>query len=265
MHTAKLNEAKSTYLQNAAVVQRQPQCLIRNSSRTSQLMANPLSTSHITSNNMPNAAHTAEVGNAPVDIAAASSVRAKRKRSQKVGLVLMIPTASIWLAGCSDSRIMAEVFTSVAQCVAKGNTQLSCENEFAKAENRHVFLAPHYHSPEDCAADFTAAQCESVIPARNTGFVATGTLYRPKMAGMLTSEFIHTLTSHSNRQMLTTQPLYQASNDANRYRTSANCIIGTNDSLVQVTERSAQINAAGTVRRGGFGANASTRHCSASS
>jgi uncharacterized protein YgiB involved in biofilm formation len=188
-----------------------------------------------------------------------------RKRSQKVGLVLMIPTASLWLAGCSDSRMMAEVFPSVAHCVAKGHPQARCESEFARAERRHEFLAPYYRSQADCASDFGASQCAAVRPPASAGLSASGEQYRPHMAGILSSEFINTLQPGANHPTLTTQPLYQALNDASRYRTSANCIISSTASLVQVTERSAQLTAAGIVRRGGFGANATTRHCSAAS
>ena len=67
------------------------------------------------------------------------------KRSKKAALILMVPTATLLLAGCgSEEPVQTAVYQNAEECAAFYNPPAECNAEFAKAQQLHAQVAPKY-------------------------------------------------------------------------------------------------------------------------
>lgn len=69
------------------------------------------------------------------------------KRSKKAALVLMVPAASLLVAGCSSNQDAALVYGSVEECISSAiNSEEQCRMDYAEAKHLHPTVAPKYES-----------------------------------------------------------------------------------------------------------------------
>jgi uncharacterized protein YgiB involved in biofilm formation len=179
------------------------------------------------------------------------------KRSRKVALVLMIPTASLWLAGCAEEPEITQVFASAEQCAAFSNPPEACAAEFAKAKELHQQIAPKYLTLNDCENDFGAGNCE--IGQQNDN--ASSSSFMPMMMGFMAGQMLGNMQS-SHKKYAYTQPLYKSKDDKQNYRTAHNYPVASSAGFTSVRPSAVQIKPAGVVKRGGFGAQAAARSSS---
>ena len=65
------------------------------------------------------------------------------KRSKKAALILMVPTATLLLAGCGrEEPVETAVYQNAEECAAFYNPPAECNAEFAKGQQLHAQVAP---------------------------------------------------------------------------------------------------------------------------
>ncbi|MBL4614044.1 MAG: DUF1190 domain-containing protein [Magnetovibrio sp.] len=171
------------------------------------------------------------------------------KRSKTLTLALM-GVSVLALSACERAEEVG-VFESAEQCSQLDGFGLAdCENNFEVAQAEHIRVAPKYTSVEDCEADFGAAQCETSTQQTQSG----GSVFMPMMMGFKMGNML------SGSSRTATQPLYRSKDDPKNFRTGDNQKVAGKTGLSKVSSRvaSAPSTKTQTVRRGGFGASASS-------
>lgn len=190
------------------------------------------------------------------------------KRSKKAALVLMVPVATLLLAGCGEEREQAMVFTDPSECSAAAlNSPAQCEADYAAAQALHPQVAPKYLNKEQCETDYGVGQCETAPQQTSSG----GSVFMPMMMGYLAGQMMNRGGSNFQQPAATgaaagskvaTQPLYKTRNDRGTFRTATNTAVAGGIGPItlkpsQVKPQAAQ--AAQPVRRGGLGQRAGKR------
>lgn len=201
------------------------------------------------------------------------------KRSKKAALILMVPTATLLLAGCStEDPVETAVYQNADECAAYYNPPAECQAEFAKAQQLHAQVAPKYQSQADCEADFGVGQCEAPAatlaqnnststatdPAAPAQQQASSGFFMPMMMGFLAGQMLNRSGQAAAKQPVPTQPLYKSRDDASTYRTATNQPVARQSGPVSVLPSKMQPTPGTMVRRGGFGAQAQQRQSASS-
>jgi uncharacterized protein YgiB involved in biofilm formation len=201
------------------------------------------------------------------------------KRSKKAALILMVPTATLLMAGCgSEEPVETAVYQNADECAAYYNPPAECQAEFAKAQQLHSQVAPKYQSQAECETDFGVGQCEAPAAtlAQNTTAAATDPaapaqqqassgFFMPMMMGFLAGQMLNRAGQAAPKQSVPTQPLYKSRDDMGTYRTASNQPVARQSGPVSVLPSKMQPQPGSMVRRGGFGAQAQQRQSSMSS
>lgn len=204
------------------------------------------------------------------------------KRSKKAALILMVPTATLLMAGCSSEEpVETAVYQNADDCAAYYNPPAECQAEFAKAQQLHSQVAPKYQTQAECETDFGAGQCEAPATtlAQNTAATSPTTdpaapaqqqqassgFFMPMMMGFLAGQMLNRGGQAAPKQSVPTQPLYKSRDDMSTYRTASNQPVARQSGPVSVLPSKMQPKAGTMVRRGGFGAQAQQRQSSMSS
>lgn len=184
------------------------------------------------------------------------------KRSNKAALVLMVPVATLLLAGCGEEREQAMVFTDPSECSAAAlNSPAQCEADYAAAQALHPQVAPKYLNKEQCESDYGVGKCETAPQHNSSG----GSVFMPMMMGFLAGQMMNRGGSNFQQpaaagaaaeSKVATQPLYKTRNDRGTFRTATNTPVAGGIGPItlkpsQVKPQAAQPTQ--TVRRGGFG------------
>lgn len=187
------------------------------------------------------------------------------KRSKKAALVLMVPAATLLLAGCGEEREQAMVFSTPEECAQSSlTTAAQCEADFANAKALHPHVAPKYISQQECEADFGAGQCETAPQQTTTGH----SVFMPMMMGYLAGQMMNSGAGagagaqnfqQAGRSNIPTQPLYKSRDDRSSFRTATNTKVA--QGIGPITLRPSQVTpqVGQLVRRGGFGQQAARR------
>ena len=188
------------------------------------------------------------------------------KRSKKAALVLMVPVATLILAGCGENREQAMVFSDPSECSAAAlNTAAQCEADFAAAKAMHPQVAPKYLNKEECEADFGAGQCETAPQQTTSG----GSVFMPMMMGFLAGQMMNrgganlqqpTAAGAAGGTKVPTQPLYKSRDDRATFRTATNKPVAGGIGPITLKPSQVQPQMGQVVRRGGFGQQAATRN-----
>jgi uncharacterized protein YgiB involved in biofilm formation len=202
------------------------------------------------------------------------------KRSHKVALRLMVPVATLLLAGCSDNEQteQALVFNSVEECSQSGlSTAEQCASDWESAKTVHPTVAPKYTDKYQCEADFGMGKCESVNSSGSStgvfmpmmmGFMAANMLNRgnvnqfgsPNYAQQSSSRNTSTMSgSGGSYSRFGSQPLYKSRYDQESFRTGDNTPIANKSGLASVKPSQVQSPAGNVVARGGFGSQGAMR------
>lgn len=187
------------------------------------------------------------------------------KRSKKTALVLMVPVATLMLAGCVEESEPIAVFNNASECSASGlSSSAQCEAEFAAAKDLHPQVAPKYLNKEECETDFGEGKCETAPQETTSG----SSFFMPMMMGYMMGQMFNRNSAGANFQQtasagagskVPTQPLYKSRDDRNTFRTATNTPVakGIGPSLIRPSQAKPQMGQ--TVRRGGFGQQAVAR------
>ncbi|WP_323816371.1 DUF1190 domain-containing protein [Cellvibrio sp. NN19] len=188
------------------------------------------------------------------------------KRSKKAALVLMVPVATLILAGCGENREQAMVFSDPSECSAAAlNTAAQCEADFAAAQAMHPQVAPKYLNKQECEADFGAGQCETAPQQTTSG----GSVFMPMMMGFLAGQMMNrgganlqqpAAAGAAGGTKVPTQPLYKSRDDRATFRTATNKPVAGGIGPITLKPSQVQPQMGQVVRRGGFGQQAATRN-----
>lgn len=191
------------------------------------------------------------------------------KRSKKAALVLMVPVATLLLAGCGEEREQAMVFTDPSECSAAAlNSAAQCEADFASAQALHPQVAPKYLNKEECETDFGAGQCETAPQQTAQG----GSVFMPMMMGFLAGQMMNRGgAAGANFQQpaaagagagsnVATQPLYKSRDDRGTFRTATNTPVAGGIGPISLKPSQVKPQVGQVVRRGGFGQQAAARN-----
>jgi uncharacterized protein YgiB involved in biofilm formation len=188
------------------------------------------------------------------------------KRSKKAALVLMVPVATMLLAGCGEEREQAMVFSDPSECSAAAlTTATQCEADYAAAQALHPQVAPKYLSKEECEVDFGSGQCETAPQQTSSG----GSVFMPMMMGYLAGQMMN--RGNANLQQpaaaagaagskVATQPLYKSRDDRATFRTAANTPVSKGIGPISLKPSQVKPQMGQLVRRGGFGQQAAARN-----
>jgi uncharacterized protein YgiB involved in biofilm formation len=188
------------------------------------------------------------------------------KRSKKAALVLMVPVATMLLAGCGEEREQAMVFSDPSECSAAAlTTATQCEADYAAAQALHPQVAPKYLSKEECEVDFGSGQCEMAPQQTSSG----GSVFMPMMMGYLAGQMMN--RGNANLQQpaaaagaagskVATQPLYKSRDDRATFRTAANTPVSKGIGPISLKPSQVKPQMGQLVRRGGFGQQAAARN-----
>lgn len=190
--------------------------------------------------------------------------RAVMKRSKKAALVLMVPVATLLLAGCGEESEQAMVFSDPSECSAAGlNDTTQCDADYAAAQALHPQVAPKYLNKEECETDFGAGQCETAPQQTAQG----GSVFMPMMMGFLAGQMMN--RGGSNLQQpaaagagskVPTQPLYKSRDDRGTFRTATNTPVAKGIGPITLKPSQVKPQVGQVVRRGGFGQQAAARN-----
>lgn len=190
--------------------------------------------------------------------------RAVMKRSKKAALVLMVPVATLLLAGCGEESEQAMVFSDPSECSAVGlNDTTQCNADYAAAQALHPQVAPKYLNKEECETDFGAGQCETAPQQTAQG----GSVFMPMMMGFLAGQMMN--RGGSNLQQpaaagagskVPTQPLYKSRDDRGTFRTATNTPVAKGIGPITLKPSQVKPQVGQVVRRGGFGQQAAARN-----
>lgn len=186
------------------------------------------------------------------------------KRSKKAALVLMVPVATLLLAGCGEESEQAMVFSDPSECSAAGlNDTTQCNADYAAAQALHPQVAPKYLNKEECETDFGAGQCETAPQQAAQG----GSVFMPMMMGFLAGQMMN--RGGSNLQQpaaagagskVPTQPLYKSRDDRGTFRTATNTPVAKGIGPITLKPSQVKPQVGQVVRRGGFGQQAAARN-----
>ncbi|ENY71708.1 DUF1190 domain-containing protein [Aeromonas diversa] len=169
-------------------------------------------------------------------------MKSNNKRSSRVALVMMVPTASLWLQGCNERPELAYVYYSAQACASSPeNDPAQCRLAFDEARARHMVRAPYYPDRTECEADFGVGGCDGQVP---------------RMRAFLVSGVAIGATPNPN---IPAQPLYQRIDEPYSLRTAQGVGLPAASGLVQVCQSAVTLEPALAVRRGGFGGEAARR------
>ncbi|MFC3116357.1 DUF1190 domain-containing protein [Cellvibrio fontiphilus] len=186
--------------------------------------------------------------------------RVVMKRSKKAALVLMVPVATLLLAGCGEEREQAMVFSDPSECSAAGlNDTAQCNADYAAAQALHPQVAPKYLNKEECETDFGPGQCETAPQQTAQG----GSVFMPMMMGFLAGQMMGNNASNlqqSAGSKVPTQPLYKSRDDRSTFRTATNTPVAKTIGPISLKPSQVQPQVGQVVRRGGFGAQAASRN-----
>ena len=200
------------------------------------------------------------------------------KRSKKAALVLMVPAATLLLAGCGEESQQAMVFSDPSECSAAGlNDTAQCNADYAAAQALHPQVAPKYLNKQECEVDFGAGNCETAPQQTTSG----GSVFMPMMMGYLAGQMMNrggaNLQQSRNENENTTvggsgggfsaagrnvatQPLYKSRDDRATFRTATNTPVAKTIGPISLKPSQVQPQVGQVVRRGGFGAQAASRN-----
>lgn len=189
------------------------------------------------------------------------------KRSKKAALMLMVPTATLLLAGCgSEEPVQTAVYQNAEECAAFYNPPEECKAEFAKAQQLHSQVAPKYQDKTSCEADFGVGNCEtpattavSTDPNAPAQQQASSSFFMPMMMGFLAGQMMGKLGAGASHKPVPTQPLYKSKDDMNTFRTASNTPVARQSGFTNVMPSQMQPKPGTVVQRGGFGAQAQQR------
>lgn len=192
------------------------------------------------------------------------------KRSKKAALILMVPTATLLLAGCgSEEPVETAVYQNAEECAAFYNPPAECKAEFAKAQELHAQVAPKYQSKTECETDFGVGNCETPATAAVSTDPnapvqqqqASSGFFMPMMMGFLAGQMLNRggAGQAASQKSVPTQPLYKSRDDQSTYRTAGNQPVARQSGVTSVMPSQMQPKAGNVVRRGGFGAQAQQR------
>lgn len=206
------------------------------------------------------------------------------KRSKKAALILMVPAATLTLAGCvkHPDEEQALVFQTPEQCAESGlSTQEQCAADFDQALALHPQTAPKYADKAECEADFGEGNCETAPQENSQG----GSFFMPLMMGYLAGQMLgrganngaanNTTTTNNTannntantaaksngavRSNVTSQPLYKSGDDRGTFRTATNTPVAKGVGPTTVNPSKIKPQAGRLVNRGGFGQVAAAR------
>jgi len=193
------------------------------------------------------------------------------KRSKKAALILMVPTATLLLAGCgAEEPVETAVYQNAEECAAFYNPPAECNAEFAKAQELHAQVAPKYQSKTECETDFGVGNCETPAtaavstdpnaPVQQQQQASSG-FFMPMMMGFLAGQMLNRggAGQAGAQKSVPTQPLYKSRDDQGTYRTASNQPVARQSGVTSVLPSQMQPKAGTVVRRGGFGAQAQQR------
>lgn len=209
------------------------------------------------------------------------------KRSKTARLIMMVPAASMVLAGCGEKPVEVQVFNTPDECAAFYNPPAECQAAFAEAKALHPQVAPRYNSKQECEADFGSGQCETApVLAANTSSPSSehsseqtnsqsqqsSGFFMPMMMGFLAGQMLNRggmaagaapqQTANAARSPVPSQPLYKSRDDRNTFRTASNTAVASQPGLTSIKPSAVQPKPAAMARRGGFGAQAAARSSS---
>ena len=188
------------------------------------------------------------------------------KRSKKAALMLMVPTATLLLAGCgSEEPVQTAVYQNADECAAFYNPPAECQAEFAKAQQLHAQVAPKYTDKAACETDFGTGNCETPAtaavstdpnaPVQQQQQASSG-FFMPMMMGFLAGQMLNRGGQAASQKSVPTQPLYKSRDDSGTFRTANNTPVARQSGVTSVLPSQMQPKAGNVVRRGGFGAHA---------
>lgn len=186
------------------------------------------------------------------------------KRSKKAALVLMVPVATLLLAGCGEESQQAMVFSDPSECSAAGlNDTAQCNADYAAAQALHPQVAPKYLSKDECETDFGAGQCETAPQQTTSG----GSVFMPMMMGYLAGQMMNRGGSNFQQPAaagagakVPTQPLYKSRDDRGTFRTATNTPVAKTIGPITLKPSQVKPQLGQVVRRGGFGQQAAARN-----
>ncbi|HSC66529.1 MAG TPA: DUF1190 domain-containing protein [Cellvibrio sp.] len=191
------------------------------------------------------------------------------KRSKKAALVLMVPVATLLLAGCGEEREQAMVFTDPSECSAAAlNSAAQCEADFAAAQTLHPQVAPKYLNKEECETDFGAGQCETAPQQTASG----GSVFMPMMMGFLAGQMMNrggaaagnfqqpAAAGAAAGSNIPSQPLYKSRDDRGTFRTATNAPVAKGIGPISLKPSQVKPQVGQVVNRGGFGQQAAARN-----
>ncbi|AQT60240.1 DUF1190 domain-containing protein [Cellvibrio sp. PSBB023] len=187
------------------------------------------------------------------------------KRSKKAALVLMVPVATLLLAGCGEESQQAMVFSDPSECSAAGlNDTAQCNADYAAAQALHPQVAPKYLNKQECEVDFGAGNCETAPQQTTSG----GSVFMPMMMGYLAgqmmnrggSNFQQPAAAGAGGSTVPTQPLYKSRDDRGTFRTATNTPVAKTIGPITLKPSQVKPQVGQVVRRGGFGQQAAARN-----
>ena len=188
------------------------------------------------------------------------------KRSKKTALVLMVPVATLFLAGCGEESQQALVFSDPSECSAAGlNDTAQCNAEFAAAKALHPQVAPKYLDKTECETDFGAGNCETAPQQTTSG----GSVFMPMMMGYMMGQMMNRGGSNFQQpsaagagaaSKVPTQPLYKSRDDRGTFRTATNKPVAGGIGPISLKPSQVKPQVGQVVRRGGFGQQAAARN-----